>query len=800
MIPSRIFVAPLLAIVCWSTTATGNPDENAQMRIERVATTPGSQPADYSLDIELSTLNIPVIADWRFGFYMPRTFNQLTSGNNAINPNLKMAICVKGTTTCADLAYVKQGPSGADALVYGDGYSNVLAPAAEFRLEANTTYHVSLADSNQWPPANLSSLPQSFFLYDVARNNYTLANAPLSAYGVDDGFLGIGGYDAAKTQAQIAKHVKENWQRSRPLDNQSPYVALGVVPTPTEVSAFDPTERLDIQSNTFSFSSSFQEDYFGDYVSENLDMTLSPSGDRALTISQSATLTDPEAYSLTISADGIAIEARDAAGAFYAIQTLRQLTWLNPDGLPHLQIFDKPRFEYRGVMRDVARHYASTAGIKKTIDLMAALKLNTLHIHFADDEGWRLLLPNSITGDQIDTASTRGYRADGGTVNPPALYSQANTDVTNYVDFNPEAGLIEDAYPQATTQYKKYYTPEEIQEIIAYANANYITVIPEIDLPGHARALVHSQPELFMNPEDKSSYISVQGYYNNVVPVCLYNGQGEQARQFTAKMNQIIEDINDLFQNQDTPYHQREVSVGGDEVPASSWSDDASCEGQLTALQRSQQFFKRLQQSDPNLKLSGWQQFVQGDDGTIDSRYALSPEHVGRVWAWEPASGSTNGIQSAATLADAGYPVVLAFADHLYFDLTYTPDAWEPGLYWAGSFLDTHAALSAALSAQKVLDRLDTAKQRNVIGLEGTLWSEYVLNDRHAEYMMLPKVTGLAEAAWGDVSHTAADGKVGWQSLAHRLGTDNTGLLGYLHTDLGFVYRGMPNGISKETD
>lgn len=239
----------------------------------------------------------------------------------------------------------------------------------------------------------------------------------------------------------------------------------------------------------------------------------------------------------------------------------------------------------------------------------------------------------------------------------------------------------------------------------------------------------------------------------------------------------------------------QEVSVGGDEVPEDSWTADSSCRNKnLTALDRSHLFFKDLYHANDDVLLSGWQQFVQQDDGSI-TNYALAPDHVGHVWVWEP---SDQAIPHAVELADKGYPVVLAFADHLYFDLTYTPSAWESGFHWAGNFLDTHAALSSILSAEEVLKTLPESKKQYIVGLEGLLWSENLMNDRYMEYMALPKITGLSEAAWASPSVTIKSGRVNWRSLAYRLCYDNNGILGYLHANTGFVYRGMPNGISDE--
>jgi hexosaminidase len=250
---------------------------------------------------------------------------------------------------------------------------------------------------------------------------------------------------------------------------------------------------------------------------------------------------------------------------------------------------------------------------------------------------------------------------------------------------------------------------------------------------------------------------------------------------------------------QTTLYHtQNEVSVGGDEVSDQAWEKDSSATGawkKKSALSKSIYFFSLLKKNNPVI-LSGWQQFIQQDDGTINKEEAVPAKETGHVWVWNP---SKDGIKQAEILANNDYPTVLAFADNTYFDLTYTPDIWEPGFYWAGKYLDTHAALKSSVNISKVLANLTEEKQKNIVGIEGTLWSENIPTERHLFYMALPKMTGLAESAWSPKETTSNSYyEVNWTSLTKRLGKDNKGFLGYLNKVYDIKYRGYPNGISKE--
>ncbi len=731
--------------------------------------------------------------DWSIGFYMPRTFKALSisaTGTN-INPDLQMKICNDETGDCSTMFYVKENSKQA---AYANGYTTVLTPEKFFPLKKNQHYTINLINNNQWAPANINSMPQSFFVSNLNTHKITPIKVALSAYGAQHSFSHIGGYNAQTSQALIKDHTIENWKNS--ARNQSTINSLGLIPSPKIILNLDTAKVIDIHRAPFDYTNDFDSQFTPKYLSKKLGITFNHSKQNTYLFSikkvRPYKLNNPEAYTLRISANAISIGARTKAGVFYALESLRQLAFLHKNKLPSVYIKDEPQLKYRGLLIDVSRHYFTLDDLKIMINAMAALKLNSLHLHFSDDEAWRLELP-SIKGDIIKKSAFRGYVQ--GSTNPASMMPQANQDLTNYHQFDPSQHMLVKNFPNASTHYGLYYSMAEIKALIHYANQHQITIIPEIDLPGHARALIHAMPDIFINPLDHSNYISVQGYYNDVIPVCLYNQKSEQAKKFTAKINDIISDISDLFSGQTTIYAENEVSVGGDEVSKDAWSNDSSCQDNLSALDRSEKFFNDLQANNPKIKLSGWQQFVQTDHGNI-GHYSMSAYKTGHTWVWDP---SNPGIEHAKILAAHHYPSVLAYSDHLYFDLTYTPDAWEPGLYWAGSFLDTHAALTSAIKAQETINTLNLRSRKNILGLEGTLWTENIPNARHLQYNTFPKITGLAEASWSPFSTTSYLNQANWQSLATRLGIKKqTGVLAYLSNTFGIIYRGMPYGISKE--
>ncbi len=724
------------------------------------------------------------IDKWKIGFYMPRSFFSLSAQN--INPELEMQVC-DAVGVCANLRYVKAGSITASDT--SQGYFTMLEPLSNFTLKKKGRYFLRLAHNNQWSPGNVSALPQSWFMIaddkvkDGVPRIYTI-QTEINQYS-------ILGYDQNQVDEKLTKYINDNWQNSLPV----PSNLINIVPTPVSISQPNlgdytlPTKTVTIhnQLNTDNvvanqWATIIKQDW---KIKKKVLVDNDASANDGIVIT---TINDPksinnnpEGYRLTISSNSIVIEALTDAGAYYALQTLRQLWSQNPQNLPSLTITDYPRFKYRGILLDVARHYFTPTEINKLIDVMASQKLNTLHIHFSDDEAFRLALPEYPT-----LASVATKRGLGQLVGPNMLL-QNNLDTTN---------MSQQAYPAANSVYAGSYSTEEIKALITYANANQITVIPEIDLPGHARALIKALPDTMSDPNDNSQFISVQGYTDDVLPVCTYGTDISVGSQFTASMNNIVNSVANLFNQQTSVYAiNNEVSVGGDEVSPNAWSNDTSCRNEwnnLSALDKSHLFFKKLALANNNLMLSGWQQAVQ-TDGSELGKNLIPVAQTGHVWVWNP---SGEGVKQAVTLANNNYPTILAYADKSYFDLAYTPSMYEPGFTWAAPNLDTYSALSLAQTASKTQSL--SKQPQNILGLEGTLWSENLASFDHLMYSALPKMPGLAEAAWSPNYITADKQQLNWQSLATRLGCGETGFLAYLNKLYGVNYRGYPNGISKE--
>lgn len=725
-------------------------------------------------------------SSWQFGFYMPRSFNSLTSGTENINPNLIMQICaVDSSGSCiadesSPLEYQHQ--TSITSLDLSAGYTTILAPTGYLILRPSGQYKISLLHNNQWNAANYSALPQNFFI--ISGNTLANSTPNSGAYTLLD-------YNAAATNNAVNNHINANWNNSSTVNS-----SVNIVPTPVSYIRSDGAftigngivihNQLNSDNTVASF---FQKDLGKDLsilatIDNNTNISIN-TGIIIKTINNPTQIANnPEGYIITITSNAIIIEAENNTGVFYALQSLRQL-WNQSATLAGASIIDYPRFKYRGVLLDVSRHFFSLNEIKSLIDIAATHKLNTLHMHFADDEGFRLGLDGYSS---IPTqADTRGY----GTGTIGLMFIQGNLDISN---FNNEI------YPYVNTNYSGTYSIADLQQMISYANQRGITIIPEIDMPGHARAMIKAFPDQLVDSNDLSQFISVQGYSDDVLPVCTYNTSISVGPGFTSLTNNIIQATARLFSNQTTVYAiNNEISVGGDEVSNGAWTNDSSCSGSwagLSALEKSHKFFQLLSQNNQSLKLSGWQQYVQNDDDTLGT-HIIPAANSGHVWIWN-TSGAANGQAQARTLAEAGYPVVLDYADQNYFDLAYTPAITEPGFNWAAQYVDTYSALDSALTASETINTINMARQANILGLEGTLWSENLATYNHMIYMALPKMAGLSEAAWSAVSVTNSSNLPNWQSLANRLGCGQGGFLSYLHSLYGVYYRGYPNGIHLE--
>lgn len=739
------------------------------------------EPSDFSVLIDFIN-NKSRIDQWKFGFYMPATsFYQLVNSHH--NPKLSMQICDK-QNTCSPLIYETANNIREPDL--SQGYTNIFAPSIPFPLLPNHDYTIKLLNNNQSGGRHISVLPQNLFFIVSDQKKIHNIDTTIDTYHIVD-------YDPKNTKLAIKNHIKANWDKSIPASSSK----NTIVPSVVYIDSNEESRFL-IQDG-LSIHNQFNQDnrlalMLGTALLTDLKVhttvdkqTSSTSGIIIKKLLNSDKIKNNlEGYILDIQEKHITIQAIHEAGIYYAFQTLRQL-WNNSYTensitLPQSFILDYPRFKYRGMMVDVSRHFFSVAEIKSFIDLMGAHKLNTLHLHLSDDEAFRVALPLYPTLSTI--ANRRGFGLPMGAT----MFPQGNL----YKSYQSHS------YIKVNDIYQGYYTPSDITDIVEYANKNQITVIPEIDFPSHSRALIKSLPTQLIDPDDISSFVSAQGYTDNTLPVCTYHTSISVGPIFTRTIDSIVNSIANLFSGQTTAYAiNNEISIGGDEVSPDAWTKSPSCQQEwkkLSALQKSHKFFQLMALENSTIILSGWQQFIQTDNTKLGNTI-VPANKVGHVWVWNT---SNEAISQASSLAKHGYPTVLAYADQMYFDIAYTPDIHEPGLTWANSYSDTQGALSSTISAKYTMKKTAPLHKKNILGLEGALWSENLANYQQMIYMALPKMAGLSEASWADEVVTSNRKKVNWQSLAQRLGCGKTGFLAYLNKLYPVSYRGYPKGIWLE--
>lgn len=743
-------------------------------------------PSEFSVVINL-TNHGEEISQWQLGFYMSGApLTKLVSGNENFNPQIIRQIC-DNSNFCVALNYdTAQNISDTDL---SQGYTSIHSPVQNFPLYRGKTYTIKFLHINQWGGANVSYFPQNFFL--ILKESDSERKNKKNIYQLKTNFncYRIFNYDQKKTTNEIKERINFNWFNS--LNPEKGIIKI--VPLPVEIKTKQGKDFL-LKERLHIYSDFKDSDDVLDPAIKALDTDLgilaifNKEKSADIVIKQ---LTKPEilkhnleGYILDIDDHRIVIKALTKTGVFYALQTLRQLWILGKKDVekkvPQLHIIDYPRYKYRGILLDTARHFFSVSEIKSFIDLMAAHKLNILHLHLSDDEAFRVELPFYPSIKTI--GNVRGFGFPMG----PMMFPQGNLYKT----------YKEDSFVEANTTYAGTYNVKDLSEIIRYANLNQITVIPEIDFPAHSRALIKSMPDLFVDPQDKSKYVSAQGYSDDVLPVCTYNTNISVGPNFTNAINDIIGFVATLFNGQTTLYAiENEISIGGDEVSPNAWTASSSCKGEwknLNSLQKSHNFFAEIAKSNPKIIFSGWQQFVQTDDIHMGKKI-VPAKQVGHVWVWNT---SEKGIPQAVSLINNGFPTVLAFSDKTYFDLVYTPDIQELGFAWATNWSDTYTALTSIEPVNRIEKTINSSEK--LLGLEGALWSEHLASYDQLIYMAVPKMAGLSEAAWSSKKATSQGKKVNWKSLVLRLGCGEKGFLEYLSTVYGVGYRGYPEGIHLE--
>lgn len=479
-----------------------------------------------------------------------------------------------------------------------------------------------------------------------------------------------------------------------------------------------------------------------------------------------------EAYHLDVKkGKGVVITGNDNAGVFYAIQSLLKLvpaaayqTKVEKISINEIFVADAPRFPYRGMHLDLGRNFHSKESVLKLLDIMASYKLNKFHYHFCDDEGWRLEIPS--LPELTEIGSKRGHTKDEKDMLYPAYGSGPYADATksNGTGFHSRADFI---------------------EILKYATVRHIEVVPEFDVPGHARAAikamdvrydrfaakgdtVKAEEFLLRDVQDASEYLSVQHYTDNVICICKPSA--------TKFIKTVVADLVAMYKEAEAPLTT--MHTGGDEVPHGVWTKSPECEQFFAQNEKLNHDVKLLQTdflrrmsnilAEYDVTLAGWEEIAlhitQKDGKEVK---VINPEFAGKFqpYVWNSVFGWGNE-DLGYKLANQGYPIVLSNVTNLYFDLAYSKDSKENGYYWGG-LVDTKKAYEfAPYDLYKVarFDRwgnpidpktgfkgkkqLTATGKKNVLGIQGQLWSETVKGQEMMESYIMPRLLGLAERAW----------------------------------------------------
>jgi hexosaminidase len=423
--------------------------------------------------------------------------------------------------------------------------------------------------------------------------------------------------------------------------------------------------------------------------------TTSPDGSIQLLLNPGLNTPDnDEGYTLSVTQQGVKIQARKTAGIFYGLQTLRQLLQFaadegkQPFRLPVLEITDYPRFKWRGLMLDVSRHFFSKEFVKKYIDDMARYKFNIFHWHLTDDQGWRIEIKSfprlTAIGAWRVPRTGKWWSFD-----PP----QKNEKAT----------------------YGGYYTQEDIKEIVAYAAERHITIVPEIDVPGHSLAAIAAYP-----------YLSATGYIYPVNPGSeFYNKEDNTLNpadeRVYAFLDKVFTEIAALFPGE-------YIHIGGDECTKHFWQHSAVVQdfmkkqGIPTEHELQSYFIKRVEKilKTKKKKMIGWDEILEG---------GLAPDAT--VMSWR-------GIQGGMDAAKQGHQVIFTPNSNTYLDLYQGDPLLEPDTY---SMLRLHTSYQWNPIPAGVDSTL-------VLGGQGNLWTESVPGGRHAEYMTWPRSLALSEVFW----------------------------------------------------
>jgi hexosaminidase len=529
---------------------------------------------------------------------------------------------------------------------------------------------------------------------------------------------------------------------------------------------------------------------------------IAEDGNLPLTIRvDPAAVTKPEGYVLDVKASGIAITARDAAGGSHALRSLAQQAAFEQGRMKPLRVEDAPEYGFRGLHIDLGRNFHGRDQILKLVEAMAVYKLNKLHLHLADDEGWRIAIP--ALPELAEIGSKRCH------------------DLTEQSCLLPQLG----AGPDGTGSVNGYLTAADYVAIVQAAAARQIEVIPSIDMPGHSRAAIkamevrharllaagktaEAEAYRLIDPADTTKYRSIQHYNDNTLNVCL-----PATYRF---VDTVVDALAAMHKQAGTPLQT--FHLGADET-AGAWVKSPACQAMIAenggdAGKLTPRFIERVASrlSAKGLRTAGW------SDGMGHTDAAKMPQNVQtNIWGVL----HTGAIREAHDQLNRGWDVVLSIPDLGYFDMPYAPHPDESGYHWASRGVDDYQVFgfmpgnlpanaatirNTRAEGKAIADEPVVQPGRRIAGIQAQLWSEVTRTDAQVDYMLFPRLLALAERAWSQAPWTPAydagasyewnDARVdaaklasGWQDFAGRAAAQLPML-----DKIGVAYRVAPPG------
>ena len=413
---------------------------------------------------------------------------------------------------------------------------------------------------------------------------------------------------------------------------------------------------------------------------------------------------DKEKYQLNIDSNSIKIFAVDNAGIFYGIQTLIQLLPIektNVLNIPCLQINDGPRYQWRGMHLDCSRHFFTKNEVKKYIDYLAMYKLNVFHWHLVDDQGWRIEIKKYPFLTKI------GSKRKATLIGKPTFDSLGNPSANDKYD---------------NTLYEGFYTQKDIKEIVAYAKNRHITVLPEIEMPGHSLAALAAYPQYACNAGPFETY-SRWGVSDDV-----YCAGNDETFVF---LENILKEVMELFPS-------KYIHIGGDECVKTKWKSCEKCQNRKlnehlkTEEELQSYFITRIEKyvNANGRQIIGWDEILEG---------GLAPNAA--VMSWR-------GINGGIAAAKQNHYVVMSPGRPCYFDHYQSKDKGAEPMAIGG-----FNPLDAVYNYNPTPDSLNANEQKFIMGAQANVWTEYITNFSQVEYMALPRMSALSEVLWTNMEY-----------------------------------------------